>query len=173
MTHINAQTLQELIDAHAAALTLYARQWCRAPEDAVQEALIELLRQDPIPDNVVPWLYTVVRRRAMNIARSDGRRTKHQQQAGQQREPWFLPAENDLDSPLDYESFLARLPRLEREIVVARIWGERTFAEIADLVEHPRSTVHRRYQAALAALECMINEPENSRQNDESRLPLS
>jgi len=27
-----------LIDAHAAPLVLYARQWCDAPEDVVQEA---------------------------------------------------------------------------------------------------------------------------------------
>ncbi len=173
MTHIDAQSLQELIDAHGAALTLYARQWCRAPEDAVQEALIDLLRQDPVPDRIVGWLYTTVRRRAMNLARADGRRAKHQQQAGQQRESWFLPTENDLDGPLDYETLLARLPRLEREIVVARIWGERSFTEIADLVEQPISTVHRRYQAALADLERMINELEPSRQTDESKLPLA
>ena len=126
VTHIDGELLQELIDAHGAALTLYARQWCRAPEDAVQEALIDLLRQDPIPDRLVAWLYTTVRRRAMNLARADGRRAKHQQQAGQLCESRFLPNDNVLESPMDYESLLARLPRLEREIVVARIWGERS-----------------------------------------------
>lgn len=139
----------------------------------MQEALIELLRQDPLPDNVAAWLYTTVRRRAMNLARADGRRTKHHNQAAQERESWFLPAEDDFDSSVDYEALLARLPRLEREIVVARIWGKRSFAEIAELVEQPISTVHRRYQRALADLEHMIHELEHSRQTDETRIPSS
>jgi RNA polymerase sigma-70 factor (ECF subfamily) len=32
-----------LIDAHAAPLVLYARQWCAAPEDVVQEAFLKLV----------------------------------------------------------------------------------------------------------------------------------
>lgn len=162
MTHIDAQSLQELIDTHAAALTLFARQWCRDPEDAVQEALIELLRQNPIPNNLVAWLYTTVRRRAMNLARADGRRAKHQRSASEQRTSWFLPAESQLDDPVDYESLLARLPRTEREIVVARIWGELSFAQIAELADQPLSTVHRRYQRALGELAGMMNQLEQS-----------
>lgn len=171
MTQVDARTLQDLIDAHAAALTLYARQWCRAPEDAVQEAMIELVRQKPAPESPVGWLYTTVRRRAMNLARAEGRRMKHQQQAAGQRESWFLPSESD--ESYDYESLLAQLPQLDREIVVARIWGERSFAEIAELVERPLSTVHRRYQQALSDLQSMINELETSSESNESKLPLT
>lgn len=50
MQRIDTERLQQLIDRHGAALTLYARQWCHAPEDALQEALIDLLRQDSVPD---------------------------------------------------------------------------------------------------------------------------
>jgi len=32
--------LGRLIDRHAAALVLYARQWCAAPEDVVQDAFL-------------------------------------------------------------------------------------------------------------------------------------
>ena len=56
------------MDEHGAAKSLYARQWCRVPDDALQEALIDLARQDPVPDNPVAWLYKTVRRRAMNLA---------------------------------------------------------------------------------------------------------
>ena len=167
---MDALLLQKLIDAHGAALVLYARQWCRAPEDAVQEALIELLRQDPPPEEPAAWLYTTVRRRAMNLARAEGRQAKHLQRAGQQREAWFLPPD-DSEQSWDYEALLARLPQLEREIIVAKIWGERSFVEIADLVEMPRSTVHRRYQQALAELERMIHEIEYAEQNHESPTP--
>jgi DNA-directed RNA polymerase specialized sigma24 family protein len=49
-----------LIDAHAAPLVLYARQWCGAPEDVVQEAFVKLVRQRRAPEDAVAWLYRVV-----------------------------------------------------------------------------------------------------------------
>ena len=52
---------------------------------------------------------------------------------------------------------IERLPPLEREIVVARIWGDLPFDEIAELVDVSTSTAHRRYQKALAMLGDMIN----------------
>ena len=45
--------------------------------------------------------------------------------------------------PGELEPMLAELPRLEREIVVARIWGELSFEQIAELVERSTSAVHR------------------------------
>lgn len=57
--------LAELVDAHVDALLLYARQWSHASAaDVVQEAFLQLVRRvqanDP-PENVVGWLYRVVR----------------------------------------------------------------------------------------------------------------
>jgi RNA polymerase sigma-70 factor (ECF subfamily) len=157
VTRIDAQQLRQLIDTHGAALTLFARQWCLSPEDAVQEALIELVRQNPAPREPVPWLYTTVRRRAMNCARAEHRRTRHQRQAGEARASWFLPADNALDEPIDWQQLLAELPRREREVLVARIWGELSFAQIAELVGRSTSAVHRHYQAALLKLKDLIN----------------
>ena len=45
--------LSRLVDEHGAALVLYAQQWCEAPEDVVQEAFIRLMRERPVPNNVV------------------------------------------------------------------------------------------------------------------------
>ncbi|MBC8868868.1 MAG: sigma-70 family RNA polymerase sigma factor [Planctomycetes bacterium] len=170
MTRIDTQRLGELIDTHGAALTLYARQWCRSPEDALQEALIDLLRQTPVPNHPIAWLYKTVRRRAMNLARAERRRVKHHRQACEQRKSWFLPADGMSDEPVDAEALLRRLPPLEREIVVARVWGELSFGQIADLVDRSTSAVHRRYQRALAELgRIMTNQLEDSRQTDEPR----
>lgn len=158
------------MDRHGAALSLYARQWCHAPEDAVQEALIELLRQVHVPDNPVAWLYKVVRCRAMNLARSEHRRAGHQRRAGEQRARWFMPAEDTEDEPVDWEPLLMRLPRLEREIVVARIWGELSLQETGDLVGLPTSSVHRHYYRALSKLERMIDaQHAKSRECEEER----
>jgi RNA polymerase sigma-70 factor (ECF subfamily) len=174
VTQIDAQRLRQLIDAHGAALTLYARQWCRAPEDALQEALIELVRQTPVPDHPVAWLHKVVRRRAMNLARAEQRRAQHHRLAGEKRESWFLPPEGPLDESIDVEPILQQLPSLEREIVVARIWGELSFDQIANLVDRSTSSVHRRYHGALAQLERMINtKSASSRQADEPRTTVS
>lgn len=144
--------LSDLVAAHGAALRLYARQWCRWPDDAVQEALIDLLRQDPVPDHPLAWLFVAVRRRAMNLARAEQRRTRHQRAAAERCAPWFC---DGADSPLtgaDVERLLAQLDALDREIVVARIWGELSFEQIADVVDRSTTVVHRRYQRALARL---------------------
>ena len=62
---IGPELLGRLLDRHAAALELYARQLCDVPEDVVQEALIELAGQPRLPDNAAAWLYRVVRNKAL------------------------------------------------------------------------------------------------------------
>lgn len=121
--------------------------------------MIELLRESPVPRDSVAWLFKAVRYRAINLARSETRRSKHQQQSAELRESWFDPEpENEFDSE-ELEGFLAQLPSLDREILVARIWGEMSFEQIANLVESNSSTVHRRYQSALKRLESLIHCP--------------
>jgi len=44
------------------------------------------------------------------------------------------------------------LPLEEREVIIARIWGGLTFAEIAELVNCSLPTAHRRFQAGLMQL---------------------
>src|SRR5439155_1659947 len=68
------EQLAELVDRHAAALVLYARQWCSSPDDVVQTAFLKLARQSVPPDNLVPWLYRVVRNGAIDAARARTRR---------------------------------------------------------------------------------------------------
>ena len=135
---------------------LYARQWCVNPDDALQDALIDLANQSTDPRDPVGWLFKTVRCKAMNQARSEQRRTKYQQLAAQQRDDWFHfdPCAN-IDAA-DIESLLVELPDLEREIVVARIWGDLSFEQIAELVDRSLSFVYRRYQQALSDLERKI-----------------
>lgn len=53
--------LGDLLDQHAAALELYAKQWCDAPEDVVQEAFLRLAAERVVPRNPAAWLFRVVR----------------------------------------------------------------------------------------------------------------
>ncbi len=136
---------------------LYARQWCTSPDDALQDALIDLTQQSRVPSDVVGWLFKAVRFKAINQSRSDQRRSRHQQLAAAQRDDWFDFDPTAAMQSQELESFLVELEPLAREIVVARIWGEMSFEQITDLVDRPLSTVHRHYQRALKSLESKLN----------------
>jgi RNA polymerase sigma factor (sigma-70 family) len=141
-----------LLDAHAAALTLYARQWCAAAEDAVQEAFLKLAARTPPPPDVVPWLYSVTRNLARTAGRSERRRRHHETVAAARTPTWFAPAEA---APLDAAAAtaaLSTLPEDEREVVVARIWGGLNFEQIGTLTETSAATAHRRFAAGLARI---------------------
>src|SRR5436190_931905 len=98
MHMMDAHTLARLIDAHAAALVLYARQWGGAAEDVVQEAFVKLAACRTPPDNPAAWLHRVVRHGAISAARSEKRRRTHESRAAARTASWFLPSEGaDLD----------------------------------------------------------------------------
>lgn len=156
VTAISGQQLQEIYVRNGAGLVLYARQWCDLPDDALQEALMELVKLDECPRDVVAWLYKVVRCKALNIARSEKRRSNHQRQAVEQRDDWFSMPHDSQAEAREIQSALNQLPNLEREIVTARIWGELSFEQISQLTGKPTSTVHRRFDIALEKLRHMI-----------------
>src|SRR5438270_7620209 len=86
---MDATTLGKLIDRYAAALVLYARQWCAAPEDVVQEAFLALMARSSVPEPVAPWLFRVVRNRAISTARAERRRRRRERETTGGRDPWF------------------------------------------------------------------------------------
>jgi len=151
-------SLTELVDRHAAALVLYARQWCGSPEDVVQAAFLKLARQAVPPESLVPWLYRVVRNGAIDAGRAERRRQKYEAKAAADAPTWFLPSDDP--AGLDAEAAtaaLAALPSETREIVVAHLWGGLTFEQIAGLVGGSASTCYRRYAAALDTLRCKLD----------------
>ena len=147
------EQLAELVDRHAAALVLYARQWCSSPEDVVQGAFLKLAAQRTPPDALVPWLYRVVRNGAIDAGRAARRRQKYEAQAATQAPGWFEPSDDPtgLDARAAAAA-LAELPGDIREIMVAHLWGGLTFEQIAETVGGSASTAYRRYAAGLAAL---------------------
>jgi RNA polymerase sigma factor (sigma-70 family) len=144
--------LGRLLDSHAAALTLYARQWCAIPEDIVQEAFLKLAIQSTPPANPVSWLYCVVRNGAISAARKDTRRHRHESIAAARTPAWFAPTDGvglDIDAAT---AALQDLPLEQREVIIAHLWGGLTFEQIAPLVDTTSSTAHRWYMAGLSAL---------------------
>src|SRR5262245_35330314 len=117
------EQLGELVDRYAAALVLYARQWCAWPEDVVQTALPKLLQLRAPPDNLLPSLYRVVRNLAIDSSRAARRRTKYESAAAGSSPKWFAPSDDPtgLDARAAADA-LAKLPAETREIIVAHLW---------------------------------------------------
>ena len=151
MLTIGPEQLGRLFDEHARALTLYARLWSNAPEDAVQDAFVSLARQRLLPDRVVPWLYRVVRNAAIAASRGSRRRQRREEKAAADG-VCFASTDDRIDAA-DASRLLAELDMETREVIVARIWGGLTFGEVAMLQGCSLTTAHRRYQDGLARLQ--------------------
>lgn len=152
---MNSTDLARLIDAHAAPLVLYARQWCGAPEDVVQEAFLKLVRQRRPPEDAVAWLYRVVRNGALDAAKT-ARRRQRRETAAARPVRWFVEPEMD---GLDAGTAVAALEKLapeRREVIVAHHWGGLTFEQIATVAGCSASTAFRRYTAGVEDLRMLL-----------------
>ena len=147
-----------LIDAHAAPLVLYARQWCGEADDVVQEAFFKLVRQRRPPEDAVAWLYRVVRNGALDAAKM-ARRRQQRESAVARPVRWFVEPEVDgLDADTAVAA-LQRLPEDQREVIVARHWGGLSFEQIAAVAGCSASTAFRRYTAGVDALRQHLGVP--------------
>jgi RNA polymerase sigma factor (sigma-70 family) len=153
------ELLGRLFGRRAAALELFARQWCDCPEDVVQESLIELAGQSRMPDDPAAWLYRVVRNKAISASRSSQRRRRHESAAVGGRAAMFDRSPADRIDAEVAASALQSLSIELREVVVARIWGGLTFQQIGRLVGASDSAAHRRYEAGLLALRQKLRTP--------------
>jgi RNA polymerase sigma-70 factor (ECF subfamily) len=143
--------LASLVDAHCAPLVLYARQWCNAPEDVVQDAFVKLVALRQPPRDVVAYLYRVVRNGAIDAGKM-ARRRQARETAVARSCRWFVEPEVD---GLDAQAVVAGLEKLpveQREVVVAHLWGGLTFEQVAEVHGCSASTAFRRYSAAIEAL---------------------
>jgi RNA polymerase sigma-70 factor (ECF subfamily) len=164
MPMIGPETLAEIVRTHAGPLRLYALGFLAgfdtsAADDVVQEALIKLARQSPVPANPKAWLYRVVRNAALSMRRGTTRRRRHETDAAARREAWFRPTEQTHVDAADAAAALAKLDETLREAVVAHLWGGLTFDEIGELTGTSGSTAHRRYEQGIRELREHWNEP--------------
>lgn len=158
MVRITESELKQLVEELGPSLVLFARQWCSYPDDALQEALIELVQKDPVPCSPKAWLFRVVRNKAMNQSRSERRRAKHESVIAES-DRWFEP---DTGTRIDAEQamvWLEQLPDIQRQIVTTRIWGELTYEQIAEIVDRPTATVFRLYREAIETLRSQLKDP--------------
>jgi len=159
--------LAALFDAHARALTLYARGFLADPQqaaDVVQEAFLRLMSQAKAPKSVRAWLYVCVRNEALTLRRSLRRRQARHEAVATMTPEWF---ERDFASGLDARAAREALQELtpeDREVVVLRIWGDLTLREISEITRRPVSSVFHVYRQALAEIRQRMGIHESNRQ---------
>ena len=156
----------ELVRSSTASLVLYAKQWDEScAEDFVHEAFLKLaekIREGLSPHNPSSWLYSTVRNLAIDFFRSQKHGQKHAEHVVNEKKPWF---EQDQSRQLDGDYLTAQLQKLplkEREVIVAHLWGDQSFREIADWTGRSFSTVRRQYHNGITTLRERFNHDENS-----------
>jgi RNA polymerase sigma-70 factor (ECF subfamily) len=157
------------LTVHGSRMLLFARQQTRTAEDAedvFQDALVKLARKveegtfDGGQESWKPYLYTAIRRLAIDLGRKNDRRSKREAKSEGDRhgenggvsDPWFESSSSNDETRALLENSLKKLPTKFSEVIVMKIWGEHTFAEIGELLGVSLNTVASRYRYGLERL---------------------
>lgn len=164
-----ASAWREWLETNGPKLLLFARQQSRSHEDAkdiFQDALVKLVEKVRTGEFVggqeawLPYLYTAIRRLAIDLSRRDDRRKRREDNVTADAEaglmdlhdPWFESETSDEETRSLLEKGLKDLPQKFAEVITMKIWGERTFAEIGDTLGISQNTAASRYRYGLEAL---------------------
>jgi RNA polymerase sigma-70 factor (ECF subfamily) len=150
-------------------LLLFARQQTRTHEDAqdvLQDALVKLIEKLHSGEFVggqefwMPYIYTTIRRLAIDLSRRDDRRKRREDsvtadleaELGETFHPWFETDSSDDETRAQLEAGLKELPPKFAEVIIMKIWGEQTFSEIGEILGISQNTAASRYRYGLEAL---------------------
>lgn len=142
---------------HSPALLLFARSWSKTlsdAEDALQSGFVNFYRNKERAADPLAYLYTCVKRAALDLQRGDRRRQQREQQAAA-RDAWFHPVSGS-DMPAEVGRGLAALPAEQRHVVVLKIWGGLTHPQIAEILAITANTSASRYRHALEKLRASL-----------------
>jgi len=158
----------DLVRRHENALLRHARallaDW-RGGEDVVQEAFLRLAQKPPrIPDDVLGdpraegallagWLHQVTRNLCMDTLRSESRRRQREEALAVPDETHGgLDGVEADDTRAAVERGLTRLPEDQREVLVLRLFGDRSYKEIAEITGKKVGTIGWLISVGLKAL---------------------
>lgn len=157
------------LDQHGRKLLLFARQQTRSEhdaEDVFQDALVRLLGKVNAgefsggQEAWLPYLFTTIRRLAIDLGRRDDRRKRREETVGGEiateaalpPQPWFDGETADEETRTLIEEGLKELPAKFSEVIVLKVWGEKTFAEIGEMLGISQNTAASRYRYGLEGL---------------------
>src|SRR6201999_4163737 len=101
----------------------------------VQAALVSLLAERRKPENPIAWMYQTVRNAAFSHHRASTRRWRRERVVAEARGDWFETRPDVAMDARAAEAALQSLSSENRQLVVMRIWGDLTFAEIASVMD--------------------------------------
>jgi RNA polymerase sigma-70 factor (ECF subfamily) len=143
---------EQWMDRHLDALLLYARtQTFRESdaEDLVQQALAEVMGES---EPALPLVYTIIRRRAIDLGRSNAARWKRESAAAEFSPAWLEPDLEDRDAAALIAQEVGKLPPAHQEVLALHLWSGLTFREIGEILGIPLHTAASRFKAALTSL---------------------
>ena len=164
-----ASAWREWLELYGPKMLLFARQQTRSLEDAkdvFQDALVRLIEKIRVGEFVggqdcwQPYLYTAIRRLAIDLSRRDDRRKRREDHVATDAEcdqyeafhPWFESDNSDDETRNQLEQSLKQLPEKFSDVITMKVWGERTFAEIGETLGISQNTAASRYRYGLEAL---------------------
>jgi len=144
--------IEELYRRHGAALVLFAAAISgdrgRA-QDAVHQVFLKLIESEAVDRAIDPkaYLFQCVRNTVFNDLKRWQRQVElHPDSA------WFESPERDHAAERTLRRALSELARDQREVVVLHVWGELTFAQVAEVLGISANTAASRYRYALSKL---------------------
>lgn len=150
--------LRELFDREHRRLYLCALAVTRnreAAEDAVHDALIAVAELDRELQDLKPYLYRVVRNKALHLARTAARH------AGDSSDTEFLQANADSpEAELLVEQVRRHIDSVDsryQQILIMKLFFDFTFDDIASITENSPNTVATWYRRGLIQLKDMIH----------------
>ena len=163
-----AGAFEALVARHECALLRHARALlglARGGEDVVQEVFLRLAQKPPaLPPSVdgdaraeqavlASWLHQVTRNLCMDTMRSEKRRRRREEVAAtREATAGGLESVEAADTKRAVEAGLLKLPVDQREVLVLRLFDEKSYSEIAEITGRKAGTVGWLISVGLKAL---------------------
>ena len=107
----------------------------------------------------MPFLYTQIRRESIDLGRRNDRRKKREDTVvgneliGETSpDSWFVGGGYEEERRELLEAAIKELPTKFSEVIMMKIWGGRTFAEIGEILDISMNTAASRYRYGIEAL---------------------
>ncbi len=128
-------------------------------EDVLQDLFTTVARKRLLvakARNVQPYLFRLARNLALNRIKQTKRRQDRERQADQ----WMMRAPASSSSPnlQHLEAALASLPEKQRVVIVMKIFQEKSFREVAEVLRISENTAASRYRYGLKKLKRMLGD---------------
>ena len=157
-----ATEIELLYRQHSPALVLFATgitgERSRA-QDAVQQVFLKLIEDGSRHQAVdaKAYLFASVRNAVLNDATIRRRNVALDPELA-----WFEPPDRDYAGEVHLRRALSGLPDDQRDVTILHVWGELTFAQIAEVLDISANTAASRYRYALARLREAMRAKEDS-----------